>query len=107
MKPGSKQFLSTFGLAFTAGMLFAGAGDEFSAPVKIEAGGKPIDLGSEIGHAAPFVADFDGDGKFDLLAGEFRGRLRIYRNEGTNEKPSFGSFSYLKAGGADAKVPTG
>ncbi|HET6164471.1 MAG TPA: hypothetical protein VFG37_12440, partial [Planctomycetota bacterium] len=38
-------------------------------PVRIEAGGAPID--TEIGHAAPFVGDFDEDGVNDLLVGQF------------------------------------
>ena len=38
-------------------------------PVRLEAAGKPID--TEIGHAAPFVCDFDGDGLKDLLVGQF------------------------------------
>ena len=32
---------------------------ELAAPVRIEAAGKPID--TAVGHAAPFVGDFDGD----------------------------------------------
>jgi hypothetical protein len=32
----------------------------FAPPVRLEAAGKPID--TEVGHAAPLVVDFDGDG---------------------------------------------
>ncbi len=95
------------GLAFAALSPTVRCGDDLLSPVKIEADGKPIDLGDAVGHAAPFVADFDGDGKFDLLVGEFRGKLRVYRNEGDHQHPVFKSFSYLKAGSADASVPTG
>lgn len=71
---------------------------------KIEADGKPIVL--SIGHAAPFVIDYDGDGIKDLVAGEFDdGRARIYLNTGTNKAPKFKNFTYLQAGGEDAKVP--
>src|SRR5262245_58207393 len=41
---------------------------KFATPVKIEAKGGPIDV--EIGHAAPFYGDFDGDGLNDLLVGQ-------------------------------------
>ena len=58
---------------------FASA-SELAAPQKIKVAGRPIDV-EHVGHAAPFVGDFDGDGRKDLLVGEYyKGRLRIYRN---------------------------
>jgi len=60
----------------------AGLDPELSPPVRIEAAGKPID--TAIGHAAPFVGDFDGDGIADLLVGQFgEGKLWIYHNTAT------------------------
>ncbi|MCI0343543.1 MAG: VCBS repeat-containing protein [Planctomycetales bacterium] len=81
-----------------------GAGD-LRPPFRVEAAGKPIDV--EIGHAAPLLADLDGDGVRDLLVGQFEGRLRLYRNEGTATAPRFGEPAYVKAGDTDARVPTG
>ncbi len=76
---------------------------DLAPPVRITAGGKPIDVA---GHAAPFLGDFNGDGKNDLLVGQnVGGRLRIYRNSGTNARPKFGSFEWFKAGGRIASVP--
>jgi hypothetical protein len=64
------------------------------------------------------VFDFDGDSKRDLLVGEFgngsikfegmsyaRGRLRIYRNVGTEAKPRYDGFEWFKAG--DVNWPSG
>ena len=79
---------------------------ELSAPFRVEANGKPIDV--EIGHAAPLLADFDGDKIPDLLVGQFgSGKLRIYRNTGSATAPKFGAFAWFNAGGAEGKVPSG
>jgi hypothetical protein len=70
----------------------------FELPKAIIAKGEPIDV-EHVGHAAPFVGDIDGDGRKDLLVGEFyKGRLRIYRNVGTNVEPKFDGFSLLQDG---------
>jgi len=79
---------------------------ELLPPVRLEAAGKPID--TDIGHAAPFVGDFDGDGVKDLLVGQFGdGILWIYRNVGTNERPKLAAGVKFKGGGKDGRVPTG
>jgi hypothetical protein len=70
---------------------------------KIEANGTPIE--ATTGHAAPVMIDFDGDGRKDLIMGEYdKGRARIYLNIGTDKKPQFKDFTYLQAGGRDAAV---
>jgi hypothetical protein len=79
---------------------------ELLPPVRIEAAGKPID--TAIGHAAPFMADFDGDGVKDLLVGQFGdGILWVYRNVGTNAHPRFAAGVKFKEGKKDGRVPTG
>jgi hypothetical protein len=80
--------------------------EELAAPVRLEAAGKPID--TDIGHAAPFVGDFDGDGVNDLLVGQFgEGMLWIYRNENTNAEPKLAAGVKFKDGKEDGRVPTG
>ena len=79
---------------------------ELAAPVKLEAGGKPIDV--EVGHAAPFVHDLDGDGKPDLLVGQFGGgKLHLFRNEGTAAQPQLAASRWVEAAGAPMKTEAG
>ena len=81
---------------------------DLAEPVQIMAGDKPIDV--TVGHAAPFVADMNNDGKRDLLVGQFGdGALRIYTNTGTNEQPKFDeTFEWFTVeGGAKGTVPFG
>lgn len=83
-----------------------GQSEELMPPVRLKAAGKPID--TAVGHAAPFVADFDGDGVQDLLVGQFGdGLLWIYRNEGTNAAPKLAAGVRFKDGKKDGRVPTG
>jgi hypothetical protein len=81
-------------------------GDELAPPVRLEAAGKPID--TDVGHAAPFVYDWDGDGVKDLLVGQFGGgALWIFRNEGTNAAPKLAAGVKFKQGAKDGVVPSG
>jgi len=78
---------------------------DLAPPVRIVAGGRPIDVD---GFASPFVGDFDEDGVNDLLVGQLHdGRLRIYRNRGTNAWPRFDTFEWFTAEGSLARVPSG
>jgi len=82
----------------------AGPAPELAPPIKLTAGGKPIDV--EIGHAAPCVADLKGDGKPCLLVGQFgEGKLRIYPNLGSKTEPRFDKFEWFRAGGKLGTVP--
>ncbi len=79
----------------------------FDAPVAIEASGVAINVGYG-GNASPFVVDWNGDGKQDLLLGQFDGgKVRFYENVGTNFAPVFGDSAYLQADGADISLSSG
>ena len=92
--------------ACTAALAAGAAAQQFEPPFRLLAGGKPIDV--EIGHAAPYVVDWDGDGVRDLLVGQFgQGRCRIYKNTGSNKEPKFGEYTLFEAGGKVAEVKAG
>ncbi len=80
--------------------------DDLLPPVRIEAQGAPID--TAMGHAAPFVGDFDGDGVNDLLVGQFGdGLLWVYRNEGMNASPKLAAGVKFQDGSQEGRVPSG
>jgi hypothetical protein len=92
----------------------AGDAADLAPPVAVTVGGVPIDLAADAidyvrgGNSFPWVGDFDGDGKLDLLVGQ-RGReksreghLRIYRNLGSKAEPRLAEPIWF-----DDHVPTG
>ena len=83
-----------------------GAASDLLPPTRVEAGGQPID--TDVGHAHPLVADWDGDGVKDLLVGQFgSGILWIFHNEGTDASPRLAAGVKFKDGTDDGRVPTG
>jgi hypothetical protein len=93
-------------LTLLASVAFA-ATPVFDAPVAIEANGVPINVGYG-GNASPFMIDWNGDGKQDLLLGQFDGgKVRYYENVGTNFAPEFADFIYLQADGLDISLSYG
>jgi hypothetical protein len=79
--------------------LFLNQGDGNFAPgVMVKAGGKDLDTGSR---ANPCVADWNEDGKKDLVMGNGSGEIFVYLNEGTNAQPVFGKPIKLNNGKLD------
>jgi TolB-like protein len=79
--------------------LFLNQGSATLAPgVMVQAAGKDLDVG---GRASPCVADWNEDGKKDLVMGNGSGEIFLYLNEGTNGQPIFGKPIKLNGGSLD------
>ena len=66
---------------------------EFSAAsIEVEVDGEPL---KENCHANPVIADWDGDGLWDLVVGSGDGSVGWYKNTGSASKPEFGSRNLL------------
>lgn len=75
---------------------------EFQAPIRLKAGEAAIRVESP-GYAAPSWADIDGDGKQELLVGQFhQGKIKVHKHLGGLK---FAAGEWLKADGKIAEVP--
>jgi hypothetical protein len=93
-------------LTFVTALMAACAQAQLGTGVRLSAEGKSIDV--EIGHLVPTVVDWNGDGKKDLIVGQFsNGAIRLYLNEGTDAEPRFGKFTYLEAGDKPIRLDAG
>jgi hypothetical protein len=94
-----RRLLATLGLL--CGPALCGAA-EFQAPVRLKADGAAVRVEAP-GYAAPSWADVDGDGKKDLLVGQFNGgKVRVFKSLGGGQ---FAAGTWLQAEGKPAEVP--
>jgi len=95
-----KRLLFVALLPFCGGALCGAA--EFERPVRVKAGGVAVRV-ERPGYAAPCWADLDGDGKKDLLVGQFNnGKIRVFKNLGDG---NLAEGIWLQADGQVAEVP--
>ena len=80
-------------------------------PPNFDAGIRLQDSGGDLGremmdqYSVPCIADWNEDGKKDLLVGYFiLGPVYLYLNSGTNNAPTFTTYTKLQADGADISM---
>jgi hypothetical protein len=85
-------------------LIFAQA-PRFNGPFIIYDSGVQIDVGY---YGSPCVYDWNGDGKKDLILGQFDyGYIRFYSNVGTDPNPQFSGYEFLYASGSQITLPYG
>jgi FG-GAP-like repeat len=78
------------------------AAAEFEKPVRLTAGGNAVRV-EPPGFACPCLADVNGDGRPDLVVGQFQGgKMRVFKGLGN---ATFAAGEWLTAGGKVAEVP--
>ena len=82
--------------------VFANA-PEFHIGVSLFDGADSLEVGF---YSAPVAYDWNGDGKKDLLVGQFQyGLIRFYPNIGTDTQPLFDGYEFLTADGEIITLP--
>ena len=73
--------------------------------------GQPVYAGPALlapgSYAIPCAADWNGDGRKDLIVGyQTAGKVALYLNAGSDANPVFTSYANLQAGGVDICLPS-
>jgi len=99
----STPLLTLGALALGASAACAGPGSvRFTAPQRLEAAGAPVQV-EPPGYAFPAWADVTGDGREDLVVGQFTdGKMRVFPRQADG---SFAAGTWLLAEGKPAEVP--
>lgn len=79
---------------------------QFDKPIRLTADDEVISVEAP-GYACPTMADIDGDGREDLIVGQFhRGKMQFFRNIAkAGEPPKFAAGEWLKSEGEPLEVP--
>jgi len=73
---------------------------------RLAAGGGDLDVGT---YSAPTVADWNNDGRKDLVVGmhEGTGKIALFLNQGADFAPEFNAYTYIESAGVDITTGSG
>lgn len=82
------------------------AGYAFESPQRMKAGDEFVQT-EDPGYACPTLADLDGDGKLDLIVGQFEsGNMQFFKNVSADKNVlKFAAGKWIKSGDKRAVVP--
>jgi TolB-like protein len=102
-EPGAK--IAPGNLARSTGLEVAAVAPVVSAPPTPS---RPAPVAMKMwagkGRAEKIVADWNGDGLYDLVLGDQDGFVTVYLNQGTNDSPRYAVGMKLRGGGKEIKV---
>ena len=109
MKYSIPLVLSTVALAACAvtppAVPYSSGADSLLPPLRLESGGEVIDTADCIAHSGPHLIDADADGRQDLLLGDFKGTIHVYRNTGTNQNPVLEGGQMMEVNSEVVRIP--
>ena len=76
----------------------------FSPPLTVEVEGSPLTVAN---FATPFVADWNNDGKRDLLVGDGSGFIHLYLDVSTTKEPELMAAGMVQLNDQDLKIDEG
>lgn len=110
MKRFKYNRIALFSYVLVAALSLSAGADkmyELNNYVLIRAGSPAADIDVE-NYSVPSQADINGDGLLDLVVGEAtndsKGKVRFYRNIGTNDAPVYGGFVFAQTASGDLWV---
>lgn len=81
------------------------AAPSLAAPVALTAGGAPISVEWD---SAVCVADWNADGKKDVLVGQYmNGKVWLFLNQGSDASPALAAGAFVRSKGADITTSYG
>ena len=101
-----KVYIAAIMLGALCTTIVVGAPRQLLPGERINSGLLPICV--DAGQAAPEVADWNNDGRKDLLVGQFMdGKIALFLNQGSSARPAFKGSTFIQSGGVDITTAFG